>query len=198
MCDADTVAKQYKAEKAPAEKPPASPAPAAPAEPPKRYHDITGNWYPDAVPNSHPVQDLQSVTVDGVTYQVDGHNVVLSYSPHEKEIAELLEREVGGEMYMVPRVNNPQGVSTPDYLFHGKGYDLKTIGATTGKNPLVNRVKNAKRQSRNFIFDITKSTLSNQALSEQIEKIFHDRETQFVDEIVILRDGKIEQVLKRA
>ena len=194
----DAVSKQYKAEKFPVEKPPATPAPAVPAEPPSRYHDITGNWYPDAVPNSHPVQDLQSVTVDGVTYQVDGHNVVLSYSPHEKEIAELLEREVGGELYMVPRVNNPQGVSTPDYLFHGKGYDLKTIGATTGKNPLVNRVKNAKRQARNFIFDMTNSTLSNQALSEQIEKIFHDRETQFVDEIVILRDGKIEQVLKRA
>lgn len=194
----EAVSKQYKAEKFPVEKPPATPAPAVPAEPPSRYHDITGKWYPDAVPNSHPVQDLQSVTVDGVTYQVDGHNVVLSYSRHEKEIAELLEREVGGEMYMVPRVNNPQGVSTPDYLFHGRGYDLKTIGATTGKNPLVNRVKNAKRQARNFIFDMTNSTLSNQALSEQIEKIFHDRETQFVDEIVILRDGKIEQVLKRA
>lgn len=194
----EAVSKQYKAEKFPVEKPPATPAPSVPAEPPSRYHDITGKWYPDAVPNSHPVQDLQSVTVDGVTYQVDGHNVVLSYSRHEKEIAELLEREVGGEMYMVPRVNNPQGVSTPDYLFHGRWYDLKTIGATTGKNPLVNRVKNAKRQARNFIFDMTNSTLSNQALSEQIEKIFHDRETQFVDEIVILRDGKIEQVLKRA
>jgi hypothetical protein len=149
------------------------------------------------VPNSHPVQDLQSLTVDGVTYQVDGHNVELSYSPHEKEIAELLEREVGGELYMVPRVNNPQGVPTPDYMFHSKGYDLKTIGKTTGKNPIVNRVKNAKKQASNFILDITNSTLSDQALAEQIEKIFRDRETQFVDEIVILRDGKIEKVLKR-
>lgn len=201
-----TSEKLYKnADSPPVEKPFAEPTPApaapestAPAEPPKRYQDITENWYPDAVPNSHPVQDLQSITVDGVTYQVDGHNVELSYSPHEKEIAELIEREVGGELYMVPRVNNPQGVSTPDYLFHGKGYDLKTIGKTTGKNPIVNRVKNAKKQASNFIFDITNSTLSDQALAEQIEKIFHDRETQFVDEIVILRDGKIEKVLKRA
>lgn len=168
------------------------------AEPLQRYHDITGNWYPDAVPNSHTVQDLQSVTVNGVTYQVDGHNVVLDYSPHEKEIAELLERKVGGELYMVPRVNNPQGVSTADYLFHGKWYDLKTIGKTVGKNPIVNRVKNAKKQSNNFVFDISKTTLSDQSISEQIEKIYRDREAQFVDEIVLIRDGKIERVLKRA
>lgn len=171
---------------------------AAPGDPPKRYRDITGNWYPEAEPNSHAVQDLQSVTVNGVTYQVDGRNVVLDYKPHEKEIAELLEREVGGELCMVPRVNNPQGVSTPDYLFHGKGYDLKTIGKTTGKNPIINRIKNAKKQANCFIFDVTNSTLSEAAIAEQIEKIFRDRETQFVDELVIIRDGKIEKVLKRA
>ena len=196
--DTDTVAKQYKAEKAPAEKPPASPAPAAPAEPPKRYHDITGNWYPDAVPNSHPVQDLQSVTVDGVTYQVDGHNVVLSYSPHEKEIAELLEREVGGEMYMVPRVNNPQGVCTPDYLFHGKGYDLKTIGKDSGPNAIYNRVKKSKKQSQNFIVDVTQVQPGDALIEEQIQKIYRMKETSFVDEIVIIDDGKIVRVAKRA
>lgn len=201
-----TSEKLYKnADTPPVEKPaveptpaPAAPEPAAPAEPPKRYHDITGNWYPDAVPNSHPVQDLQSVTVDGVTYQVDGHNVELSYSPHEKEIAELLEREVGGEMYMVPRVNNPQGVSTPDYLFHGKGYDLKTIGKTTGKNPIFNRIKNAKKQANNFILDLTDSTLSDAAVDEQIKKVYQDRQTQSVDEIIVLRGGKIQKVYKRA
>lgn len=168
------------------------------AEPPKRYHDITENWYPDAIPNSHTVQDLQSFTVNGVVYRVDGHNVELSYSPHEKEIAELLEKEVGGELFMVPRVNNPQGVSTPDYMFHGTGYDLKTIGETTGKNPIFNRIKNAKKQATNFILDLTNSTLSKESLDEQIKKIYQDRQTEFVDEIVILRDGKIESVYKRA
>ena len=122
----------------------------------------------------------------------------LSYSPHEKEIAELLEREVGGELYMVPRVNNPQGVSTPDYLFHGKGYDLKTIGKTTGKNPIYNRIKNAKKQATNFVLDLTNSTLSEDAIADQIQKVYQDRQTQSVDEIVILRNGKIQKVYKRA
>lgn len=171
----------------------------ASAVPVNNYVDITGNWYPDAKPNSHTVQDLQEYTVNGVTYKVDGRNVVLDYKPHEKEIAELLEREVGGEIFMVPRVNNPQGVSTPDYLFHGKGYDLKTLGKDAGKNTIFNRVKNGKRQARNFIIDVTEAVnLDDQVIDDQLEKIFQDRDTLFVDEVVILRGGKFVKVLKRA
>lgn len=163
-----------------------------------KFTDITGKWYPDAVPNSHSVRDLQTYTVNGVSYEVDGHNVVLDYSAYEKEIAELLEREVGGELFMVPRVNNPQGVSTPDYLFHGKGYDLKTIGKTDGKNPIFNRVKKAKDQAERFILDVSNATVSDELLQSQIEKIFSDRQTKFVDEIVLIRNDKIVQVFKRA
>ena len=94
----------------------------------KRYiHASVETWYPDAKPNSHAVQELQEYTVNGVTYKVDGHNVVHDHTSHEKEIAELLAREVGGEIFIVPRVNNPQKVSTPDYLFHGKGYKKRSL-----------------------------------------------------------------------
>ncbi len=118
------------------------------------YEDVKGKWYLNAKPNSHPVKDLHTYAVNGTTYTVDGHNVVLDYSPHEKEIAELLEQEIGGEIFMVPRVNNPQGVKTPDYLFHGNGYDLKTIGKNAGENTIFNRVKKAVGQTRRFIIDL--------------------------------------------
>lgn len=203
----DTSEKLYKNADSPhAEKPSAEPTPApaaqeaaAPAEPPKRYHDITGNWYPDAVPNSHPVQDLQSVTVNGVTYQVDGDNVKLEYSPHEKEIAELLEREVGGELYMVPKVNEPQSVRTADYLFHGHYYDLKTLEQVPpGKNPIYNPVKKSNGQTAKVIVDVTIPDLDAATIEQQVDKIFWSRETRFVDEIVIIRGDKIEKVFKRA
>lgn len=163
-----------------------------------KFVDITKNWYPGTKPNSHPVRDLNEYEVDGIAYKVDGRNVQLNYTSHEKEIAELLAREVGGEVYMVPRVNNPQGITTPDYLFHGKGYDLKTIGKTSGKNPLFNRIKKAKGQARNFILDISNSELAEEFVDSQIDKVFWSKETQFVDEIVIVRDGKIVKVVKRA
>lgn len=161
------------------------------------YMDITNAWYPEAVPNSHPVEDLQEYTANGVTYKVDGKNVQLDYTQHEKEIAELLENEVGGEIFMVPRVNNPQGVKTPDFLFHGKGFDLKTLGKTTGKNPIFNRIKNARGQSKNFILDVTNSGLDGDFIQKQLEKVFADKGTEFVDEVVVIRNGKIEKVLKR-
>ena len=162
------------------------------------YIDITGEWYPDAEPGSHQVQELNAYTVGGVTYKVDGHNVVLDYSAHEKEIAELLEREVGGEIYMVPRVNNPQGVSTPDFLFHGNGYDLKTLGKDAGQNTIFNRVKKAKRQSENFIIDVTDSGLDDDAINKQIEKLFNRVDTDWVKEVIIIRGESIVRVTKRA
>lgn len=161
------------------------------------YTDVTGKWRETATPNSHVVQDLQEYTANGVTYKVDGHNVVLDYSPHEKEIAELIEKEFGGEMYMVPRVNSPQGVSTPDYLFRGQRYDLKTLGGKAGTDTIFQRVKKAKRQSHNFIIDISDTELDKETVNQQINKIFWQDQTAFVDKLVIVKNGVIEQIVKR-
>lgn len=161
------------------------------------YTDETKKWRETATPNSHVVRDLQEHTVNGITYKVDGHNVVLDYSPHEKEIAELIEREFGGEIYMVPRVNSPQGVSTPDYLFRGIGYDLKTLGESAGANTLFNRVKKAKWQAQNFIIDVTNTKLNEDTILAQVKKVFHREDTKWVDEILIVQNGSRILVFKR-
>ena len=161
------------------------------------YIDATGKWQETAEPNSHVVEDLQEYTANGVTYKVDGHNVVLDYSSHEKEIAELLEKEFGGAIYMVPRVNSPQGISTPDYLFRGVGYDLKTLGESAGANTLFNRVKKAKWQAQNFIIDVTNTKLDEDTILAQVKKVFHREDTKWVDEILIVQNRLRIQVFKR-
>lgn len=164
-----------------------------------RCIDVTELWRKDATPNSHAVQGLRSFTINGATYTVDGHNVVLDYSAHEKEIAELLEREFGGELYMVPRVNNPQGISTPDYLFRGKGYDLKTLSKEAGENTIINRIKKARKQSKNFILDLTNAKkITDSVLKSQIQRIYKDKETAFVDTIIVILNGNIVVVVKKA
>ena len=164
----------------------------------QRYADVTEKWREQTTPNSHIVQDLKEYTVDGVAYKVDGHNVVLDYSPHEKEIAELLEKKIGGELYMVPRVNNPQGVPTPDYLFRGKGYDLKTLSKEAGENTIINRIKKARKQSKNFVLDVTNAKkITQTALKSQIQRIYEDKETAFVDTIIVVRNGNIVVVVKK-
>ena len=98
---------------------------------------------------------------------------------------------------MVPRVNSPQGVSTPDYLFRGQRYDLKTLGGKAGTDTMFQRVKKAKRQSHNFIIDISDTELDKETVNQQINKIFWQDQTAFVDKLVIVKNGVIEQIVKR-
>ena len=169
---------------------------AAPAAKTDTFTDITGRWYPDANPNSHPVLELQEYASGGATYKVDGHNVVLDHDAHEKEIAELLEREVGGELYLVPRINEPQGIPTPDFLFHGARYDLKTLRGNS-KNTIYNAVAKQADQADNFILDVTHCPLSEEDIYEQAAALFCSTHTKFIDTVVLVRNMKIIRVLQR-
>lgn len=176
---------------------PAIPAPQS-AEPRRTAAvDVTQEYLDAATPNSHIVQDLLSYTVNGVTYTVDGHNVQLCYSQHEKNIAGLLERTLGGELFMVPRVNTPQGVRTPDYLFRGEAYDLKTLKPDAGPNTIFNRVKKASGQANRFIIDVTHSGLDDATIAEQIEKLFTRFDTAWLEELFVIRGDAI-RIIKRA
>ena len=100
---------------------------------------------------------------------------------------------------MVPKVEFPQRVRTPDYLFNGSYYDLKTLKTVPpGKNPIFNPAKKCSGQTRKIIYDVTIPNLDPEVILSQVEKVFTDTETQFVDEIVIIRDRTIEKVYKRA
>ena len=140
--------------------------------------------------------ELQEYTFNEVIDKVDGHNVVLDHDAHEKEIAELLEREVGGELYLVPRVNEPQGVPTPDFLFHGARYDLKTLRGNS-KNTIYNAVAKQADQADNFILDVTDCPLSEEDIYKQAEALFRSTHTKFIDTVVLVRNMKIIRVLQR-
>jgi hypothetical protein len=83
-------------------------------------------------------------------------------------------------------------------LFHGKGYDLKTLGKDASENTLFNRVKKSRKQANNFVIDVSNSNLDDKTIDAQINRIFNNPSTIFVDEIIIIRSGKIIKVAKRA
>ena len=150
------------------------------------YADVTEQWLKEATPNSHKILDLQEYS-DGVTsYKVDGNKVKLEYSQQEKDVAELIERKFGGELYMVPKVNSPQGISTPDYLFRNDKYDLKTLKKGAGQNTIFNRIKKSTKQANNFVIDLRKTELEEKTVNEQIQKIFARTETQNVKTIITI------------
>ena len=107
----------------------------------------------------------------GKKYQVDGRNVVLDYSPKEKETAQWLSELLGRHVEMVPRVNYPKNISTPDYLVDGVKFDLKEISGS-GKNVIDNASKKAKEQSENIVFDITNTPLSEDEIFELLDKVY--------------------------
>lgn len=118
------------------------------------------------------------------------------HTEHEKKIAQLLEDKVGGEIFLVPKVEYPQGIKTPDYIFNGVEYDLKCI-TSNKKNAIYNLVHKKKGQSKNFIFDFSSSILTIDEINEQINYVFTNQHTSFVDEIVVINNGEIALIVRR-
>lgn len=162
----------------------------------ENYSDVTKEWLNNATPNSHKVIDRQYFEKDDIRYDVDGKNVVLDYSSKEKEVAEWLENTFGGEIYMLPRVNNPEGISTADYLWNDEYWDLKEITGN-GKHTFDSAIKKKKSQSSNFIFDISNSEMTTEMIDKQINLIYKNKDRKWVNKIIIKQNQEVITVYKK-
>lgn len=144
-----------------------------------------------STPNSHKIKDAEYFEdAKGNKYYVDGKNVVLDYSESEKNVANWLKETFGGEIYMLPRINIPEGIQTADYLFRGEKWDLKEI-KSTGKNVLDNRVNGLKKQANNFIFDISNTTISIKEIKNQIDKLYESPNRKWINKIMLIKNQKL-------
>jgi len=127
---------------------------------------------------------------------VDKKNVILDYSKKEKEVAIWLVNTFGGIVKMIPRVNNPEGIKTPDYIFKNQKFDLKEIMGTS-KRSIDDSIKNKKLQAQNFILDISNTTLSIVEIKKQIDKIYKDPKRKWINVIILKQDNNLLLVYKR-
>ena len=142
------------------------------------------------------VEDLQEYFVNGEAFKVDGKRVLLDYSEHEKEIANIIAKGTGKDIKMVPRITFPQNIQTPDYLIDGIKFDLKTpLG--NGKNTLYGMVKSKKKQANNFVICADKTALSMDEIEQQIQGIYSSRNTAFADIIILVKNQEIVKIYKR-
>lgn len=163
----------------------------------ENYQDITEEWLIKAIPNSHKVKSSNYFeTKNRIKYFVDNKNVALDYSKKEREVAEWSESNFGGEIYMLPRINYPEGIQTADYLFRGEYWDLKTITGC-GKRIIEDTIKKKQKQFCNFILDVTESKLNNKELFCQLQKVYNSKATKFVDKLIIKRGNNIICIYKR-
>ena len=154
------------------------------------YITVTDKWLRKSTSNNHKVIDRNYFAdSEGNIYKVDGKYVVLDYSIKEKEIANWLVTTFGGTIYMVPRVNEPISIQTPDYLFKGEHWDLKEIFGDS-KQVIYHAIYAKKGQSSNFIIDITKSKLSFDAAKIQISNLYKRTDLPFIKKIILKDNNK--------
>ncbi|NEW62766.1 hypothetical protein GMA11_05110 [Granulicatella sp. zg-ZJ] len=132
---------------------------------------------------------------EGVKYFVDGKHVVLDYSQKEKEVAEWFSKLFGTSVYLVPRINYPDSVHTPDYLIKDMKFDLKVITGA-GKGTIDQNTRKARIQAENIIYDITDSSLSIREVIDQLNNIYKSGR-RGLDIAVIKRCNKLIDILQK-
>ncbi len=160
-----------------------------------KFMDITKEWTKSkGVKGS--VIEKKDYTINGTTYKVDGKQIVLHPTKQEKEVATILAEKYGKIVEFVPQVMYPQGIQTPDYMINGERFDLKSPTGN-GKNLLYGMLAKKKKQSPNFIFDVTECPLSEEDIEKQIYELYTSRHTKFVQKIVVIKNEKILKVYGR-
>lgn len=82
-----------------------------------KYDDITNEFISFKKKSGKVINMKVYENIDGKKYYVDGKNVVLDYSLQELEFAKWLAYTFYENVYMIPRVNSPERISTPDFIF---------------------------------------------------------------------------------
>lgn len=159
-----------------------------------KYEDVTNNYN---IERQYKFEKQQYFIDEmGIRYHVDGKHVVLEPTKKEIEVAKLLGQTFGGEISIIPRVNEPEGIKTPDYILNKKRFDLKEIKGK-GKNVLYDALGKQRKQADNFIFDITNTEINKEEAIKQIKSIYHSKHRKWVDRLVLIENNKIIKIFKR-
>ncbi len=159
-----------------------------------KYQDITEQY---ATKRKYQLKKQKYfISDDGVKYSVDGKHILLKTNNEERKVANILGETFGGNVNLVPVVLQPKGIQTSDYIINGKKFDLKQI-LGNGKNTLDTAINKKKKQSDNFVFDITKTEMSVEQALLQIDRIYNAKNRTWVNIMVLLKDKEVLKIFKR-
>lgn len=136
------------------------------------------------------------ISDNGIKYNVDGKHVVLEPTEREIEVAKLLGAILGGQINIIPRINEPSGIKTPDYIINNQRFDLKEIKGN-GKNVLYDALNKQKRQANNFVFDISNTEICEKEAIRQIRSIYLSKHKRWVQILILIKNNRILKVFKR-
>ena len=162
----------------------------------KPYRSVKEEWLEQAKQRENGiVTELNYWEVDGIRYEVDGRKVKHTYTKDEKSIADLISNQFNLEVEMVPVIQIPQRIKTPDFVIRGERFDLKDIIGSS-VNVIDNAIKNQKEQADNFVINIMNETDIN-SIKMQIENIYNNPYRKWLKAFIVIKDGAIVDVLER-
>lgn len=161
-----------------------------------KYLDITEKTLNNGNQKYKLKEQLYYVDEEGNRYNVDGKYVILNPTEREKEVANMLGSLYGGKIKIIPRINEPKNIKTPDYIVKNKRYDLKQISGN-GKYVIQGNLKGKQKQADNFVIDITKSNMSTDEAIRQVENIYNSKHFLWLDRIILLKDKEFLKIYKR-
>jgi hypothetical protein len=159
----------------------------------KPYSSVKKEWLKHSGNGS--VSDMVYWEHEGIKYHVDGKHIALDYSAKEKEVAEWLAKKFGVNVQIVPKVNYPLGIPTPDYLINSSRFDLKEIKGA-GKNVVDNNMRKSKKQANNFVLELLNSDISNEEVLRQLENIYKSGRRE-VNTVVIKKGDALIDIIKK-
>lgn len=160
----------------------------------RRYNDITNQFN---FSKKYKVKEKQYYQAeDGTRYNIDEKHVVLNPTTREKEVAGMLGKAYGGQVNIIPKVNEPANIKTPDYIINNERFDLKEITGS-GKYVIEGNIRKKKKQANNFIIDITNTKMDIKEIERQIASIYISKRYLWVDKIFIVKEESIIKIYKR-
>lgn len=103
---------------------------------------------------------------------------------------------MGGVIKMCPRILVPEDIRTPDYIWNGEKWDLKTINSHS-KNTISTAIMNAKKQSENVVLNLNISIYTDEELINELYRIYANDRYSFLDKIMIIENYVIRGIYKR-
>jgi SPP1 gp7 family putative phage head morphogenesis protein len=162
-------------------------------EAPKPYVSVKDEWLRNKK-EAGTVIEAEYYEHNGIRYS---ENLVYDHDEYEIGISKWLGETFGGKIELIPRVVIPKGVSTPDFMFRGERLDLKRINSE-GRRVIDGAIKNKKKQAENFILDFTDSKLTDDEIMKQLTSVFGNHYRSWIKMMILIRDGKIIDIIKRA
>lgn len=173
------------------------------------YQDVTQEWLDKAMPNSHELKlDNYFIDDNSIRHPIKGKEVVhaVPTSGDEYDRAIWLRETFGGNIHIVPRItdisNQNLKVSTPDYRWNGKKWDLKTPTQNGDFKTAIERFmkqSKTKRQSQKFIIDFKHyKDKSDKEIIELAEKTLNNPYRNWIEDLMLVKGDKVIKIYSKS